>query len=196
MGLSADAYRAQLQALLPPGSAWSRAADAELTRLLDALAQEFARLDAAGSLLLEQIDPRTMFPLLVDWERVADLPGECGALGETLQLRRNTLLSRLTARGGQSKAFFIELARALGFTITISEYAPFKAGHSTAGDELNNENWTHSWLVRAPEITSFDFRAGQSLAGEPLRVLSDGALECAISSRKPAHTVLGFSYGL
>lgn len=196
MALSASAYRAQLQALLPPGAAWSKSAGSQLTGLLDAWAQELARLDAAATNVLGEIDPRTLFDLLTDWERVAGLPDECSALGETLQQRRGALWARLTGRGGQSKAFFIELAKAIGYDIAISEFRPFQAGVSQAGDDLTNETWLHRWMVRAPETTVFEFKAGQSVAGEPVRSWGDAVLECSISTRKPAHTAVSFAYGL
>lgn len=195
MALTADAYRAQLQALLPSGLAWTRESEAALTRLLDAWAAELARVDAAASVLIDEADPRTVGQLLADWEHTADLPGPCTALGETLQQRRHALWSKVTARGGQSKAFFIELAKAIGYDVTISEFHPFQAGVSHAGDELTNENWLHWWMVRAPETTVFEFKAGQSVAGEPVRSWGDAPLECAIRERKPAHTDVTFAYG-
>lgn len=77
MVLSAEAYLAQLQALLPPGSAWPRAANATLTKLLGALAEELARLDARALALIDEADGRSTLELLSDWERVCGLPDPC-----------------------------------------------------------------------------------------------------------------------
>jgi uncharacterized protein YmfQ (DUF2313 family) len=77
MGLTADDYRALCQNLLPSGPAWSREPDAFTTRLLDAWAQELARIDARVDALIEEADPRTTTELLPDWERNYGLPDEC-----------------------------------------------------------------------------------------------------------------------
>ncbi|MNJ39675.1 hypothetical protein D3C77_345530 [compost metagenome] len=133
--------------------------------------------------------------MLADWERVAGLPDKCaGTLESTVQGRRNALLAKLTATGGQSKAYFIAIAAALGYEITIEEFRPFRAGRSTAGDVLTNGDWMFTWRVRAPEVTVIPFRAGRSAAGEQLRAWGNDTLECKIRQRSPAHTVVLFAY--
>lgn len=196
MGYTADQYREQLKALLPPGRAFPRERGTTLDSLLDAMAQELARIDARAERLTTEAIPSTTSELLADWERVAGLPDNCsGLLAETQQGRRNDLVSKLVAQGGQSKAYFIELAAALGFEITIEEFRPFQAGFSHAGDTLTNGDWIFTWRVRAPEVTVIPFRAGQSAAGEPLAVWGNDGLECRIRKYKPAHTNVIFAYG-
>ncbi|WVR18345.1 hypothetical protein y223_00065 [Bordetella phage PY223] len=185
----------QLDALLPQGLAWPRESDARMRALTRALAEEFARVDARGDDLLREVLPSTTVEMLSDWERAAGLPDPCVPSGQTLQERRNALLSRLAGTGGQSRAFFIELAAYLGFTITITEFRPFRAGISHAGDALYNDDWRHAWRINAPETTIIEFRAGLSAAGEPLRKWGNELLECVLNRIKPAHTVLLFGYG-
>ena len=82
-------YAAALQRLLPPGPALPRETSALFTALLQALAQEFARVEAAGTSLLDELDPRTTLVLLPDWERVCGLPDPCcGTLATTIPERR------------------------------------------------------------------------------------------------------------
>lgn len=103
MGLTSTDYLAQLQALLPPGPAWSKDEDAPLTRLLTGLAQELARVDGRALQLAKEADPRTVAELFADWERVAGLPDDCAiAFGgdQTVAQRRAALLGRLAALGG------------------------------------------------------------------------------------------------
>lgn len=195
MAYTADHYREQLKALLPPGRAFPRERGTTLDGLLDALAQELARIDARADRLVTEAVPLTTAELLTDWERVAGLPDNCSSLlAETLQGRRADLVSKLVSRGGQSPAYFISLAAALGYEVTIEEFRPFRAGMSAAGDELTNGDWVFSWRVRAPEVTVIRFRAGQSAAGEPLAKWGNAALECRISHNKPAHTIVLFAY--
>jgi uncharacterized protein YmfQ (DUF2313 family) len=64
---------------------------------------ELARLDVRASVLPQEVNPAASLELLPDWERVAGLPDKCsGVLEETLQGRRNALLTKLTSTGGQS----------------------------------------------------------------------------------------------
>jgi len=195
MAMNGQEYAEQLDALLPQGLAWPRESDARMRDLTRGLAEEFARVDARGDDLLREVLPSTTIEMLSDWERVAGLPDACVPSGQTMQERRAALLSRLAGTGGQSIAFFIELAAYLGFTITITEFRPFRAGVSHAGDALYNDLWRHAWRVNGPETTVIEFRAGLSAAGEPLRKWGNELLECVLNRVKPAHTVLLFGYG-
>lgn len=193
---TAAEYREQLKALLPPGQAFPRDPGTTLHDLLDGMSIELARLDGRASVLPQEANPATSLELLPDWERVAGLPDKCsGVLEETLQGRRNALLTKLTSTGGASPAYFIELAASLGYTVTIEEFRPFRAGMSVAGDTLTNGPWVHTWLIRAPETSITEFRAGLSAAGERLRTWGNDTLECKINQLKPAHTIALFAYG-
>ncbi len=194
MALTGTDYRRQLQALLPRGAAWTRALGAVLTRVLDAIAQEFARIDARARRLIDEAIPTTTTELLPDWERVAGLPDNCsGVLRDTLQGRRLDLVSKLAATGGQTPAYYREVARALGYVVTIEEFRPFRVG-SRVGGRLYDEPWHHAWQITAPNTHMTYFRAGQSRVGERLRAWGNQALECRINQLKPAHTVVIFAY--
>ncbi|WP_236189304.1 YmfQ family protein [Pseudomonas pharyngis] len=195
MPTAAD-YLEQLKALLPPGQAFPRESDTTLHDLLDGMSIELARVDGRGEALPLEANPASTNELLTDWERVAGLPDKCsGVLEETLQGRKSALLAKLTSTGGQSPAYFIQLAASLGYTVTIEEYRPFRAGHSSAGDPLTNGPWIFTWLIRAPEVSVTDFRAGRSAAGERLRTWGNDTLECKLNQLKPAHTIALFAYG-
>lgn len=195
MAMTGQQYAEQLDALLPQGLAWPRESDVRMRALTRALAEEFARVDVRGDDLLREALPNTTVEMLGDWERAAGLPDSCVPSGQTLQERHNALLSRLAGTGGQSREFFIGLAAYLGFAITITEFRPFRAGVSAAGDALTNGDWQHTWRINAPAVTIISFRAGVSAAGEPLRKWGNELLECVFNRVKPAHTVLLFGYG-
>ncbi|MCQ9423384.1 DUF2313 domain-containing protein [Pseudomonas sp. LJDD11] len=189
-------YREQLNMLLPPGQAFPRDAGTTLDNLLYGMAIELARVDARGEVLPLEANPASSNELLSDWERVAGLPDKCsGALEETLQGRKNALLAKLSSTGGQSRAYFIELARVLGYDVTIEEFRPFRAGHSPAGGVLTNGPWMFTWRLHAPRTSIISFRAGISGAGERLRTWGNDTLECKINQLKPAHTFALFAYG-
>lgn len=191
---SADDYKRQLIKLSPQGRAWPIEDTSNWVKLLDAVAQELARIDAHASLLVNEAFPDTTLQLLENWERIAGIPDECSQLGDTIQVRRNNLKSKLTARGGQSRSYFVDVAAQLGFDVTITEFRPFQAGISSAGDAVYSIEWRYVWRINAPEQTVTYFRAGQSAAGEPLASWGNDRLECVINKLKPAHTNVLFGY--
>lgn len=195
MGIDAAGYLSHLQTLLPVGAAFSREPDAAFTRLLTSLAVELSRVDARGGKnLIDEADPRTAVELLPDWERITGLPDACIGQLDTAAGRRAAVQNRLTGVGGQSRAYFIGLAAAIGFTIDITEFRPFIAG-SPAGAALTNDEWIFAWQVNAPETTLlFHFMAGSG-AGEALSGWGNDLLECVLKRLKPAHTHIIFTYG-
>jgi uncharacterized protein YmfQ (DUF2313 family) len=192
---TAAEYREQLKQLLPPGQAFPRDPGTTLHDLLDGMSIELARVDERGFTMPLEANPATTTELLRDWERVAGLPDRCsGVLEETIQGRRNALLTKLASTGGQSIAYFTSIAAALGYEVTITEFRPFKVGVSVVGDAFTNGDWQFAWQVNGPETTVLAFRAGLSAVGEPLRSWGTGSLECKIRQLAPAHTIPIFAY--
>lgn len=192
MGLSESDYLSQLQALLPHGPAWPRETDANLTRLLNAWADELARVDGRTSALIEEVDPRTVSELLADWERIAGLPDACVVSEQTTAQRRASLHARITTLGGQSPAYFIALAERLGYTVTITEFDP----HTVSDDveqPIYGQAWAFAWQVNAPQNTVGTLSVTDSVA-DPLAWWGNEVLECVISRLKPAHTNVLFAY--
>lgn len=197
MRATADQYLVHLQALLPAGPAWPREPEAVLTKMLLAQADGLARVHNRTADLIEEADPRTAYELLSDWERVAGLPDPCSAgIATTLQERRAALVTRLTATGGQSVAYFTGLANTLGYDVTIAEFRPFECGQSQCADHLNGgHECRHDWLVtvHGPRITLF--RCGESECGDLLgKITRAEDLECLLHRLKPGHTTLHVFY--
>jgi uncharacterized protein YmfQ (DUF2313 family) len=195
MGLTAADYLELCQNLTPYGPAWPREPDAFVTRLLDAWAQEFARIEARIDALIEEADPRTAIELLADWERNYGLPDECYPEAATIAERRGRLLQKIAFQGGQSKQFFIDFVAALGYPgATITEYKPFKA-NSKCNAPLNQGGSRYAWRISVPSSsTSVRFKAN-SRAYEPLTRFGDPGLACILAKYAPAHTVLYIGYG-
>lgn len=192
MDLSAADYRNQLAALLPQGPAWALD-EAAAGNLLDAWAEEFARIHGRINQLIDEADPRLTYELLTDYERIFGLPTDCMAgIDQTLEQRRNALLSQMTSIGGQSRQYFIDLAAAAGFLITITEFRPFTVGMSVA-DPIYGPDWAYAWQVNAGAATVRWFSVVSGV-GEPLAAWGNELLECLIRRFKPAHTVVIFSY--
>ena len=88
---NAEEYLDALVGLLPQGVAWSREPGSRLGLLLQASADELARIDATASTLLDEVNPLTAINGLEDWERVLGLPDACLPAGTTLQERRSAV---------------------------------------------------------------------------------------------------------
>jgi len=196
MALSTNDYLLQLQALLPNGPAWPREEGALNTKILTAFAEEFSRVDVRIDSLLSEADPRTTNELLEDWERVAGLPDVCVSAEQAVAQRREALVSKLTMQGGQSRAYFIQIAESLGYTgATIGEYNTFNCGESGCGDSLWTEADRSCWQINLPSDGAiYYFSCGESACGEPLQAWGDEAIECRINKFKPAHTTAVFAY--
>lgn len=183
----------QLRQLLPPVSY-----DGTAPILSATLSVEAGALDAANA----QGDSvySAMFPDtgdgLADWERVLGLPDPCIAgESQTTRQRIQAVVSKLQARGGQSRAFFIALAKALGYDVTITTFHPARAGIARAGDAINGGDWSFTWRVNAPAVTVTHAAAGLTSAGEPIATWGNKQLECRLGSMKPAESILLFGYG-
>lgn len=194
MGLDVFAYARQILGLLPPGDGLLRDADSEVFDLALSLGEEPARVSGRADDLIREADPSTTLELLPEWEAMLGLPETCTTEAQSIEERRLAVVAKLTTVGAQTPAFYIALAASVGYVVTITEYRPFRSGWSHSGDLLTDADWAHTWTVNAPETSVREFQAGKSVAGEALRTWSNQILECTLSARKPAHTVLLFAY--
>lgn len=192
---TASDYAQAMANLLPRGRAWSRDPDTNLMALMGALAPTYQRNGAAAAQLIVDIFPRTTTALIPEWEETLGLPDSCSPLNPTTEQRRAAVLAKFIASGGQSAPYFIGVAAALGYTITVTNYAPFRAGHNAAGDPANGTDWAQTWAVSAGATTVSYFAAGRSAAGDPLATWGNSILECRLRQIKPAQTILLFQYG-
>lgn len=179
-----------LKRLLPPG-----AYDPAAPLLSAALDAEGAALDAAqavAELILAEFDPRLTIHLLPEWERTLGLPDPCTGTEPTDNQRRAAIATRATGHPNLSRAYFIALAAALGYPITITEF-DLHTVMSDVNASLYDWSWGFVWQVNAPLINTVDFTV-LSAVNEPLSVSSNDILECVIRQHKPAHTFVQFSY--
>lgn len=186
-------YLAAMFALGHRGRAWTIEPGTVRASVMLGLAQSYVRSGARAVNLITDAFPATTIELLPQWELSLGLPDLCAAQPQTLQQRQAAVLSRFIAAGGQTQAYYIAVALALGYAITITEFGAFRAGFSRAGQACGGA-FVHAWQVNAPTFTIGTFRAGNSTAGEPLRWWSNTALQCTLRALAPAQTVVLFSY--
>jgi uncharacterized protein YmfQ (DUF2313 family) len=193
--MDVTAYQKQLVALSPQGLAWNTEKGSDYKKLLTTFAEGLSRADNYIETYFDELDPRTATSLLPEWERLLALPDSCTISEQTLQQRREAAHAKYIMRGGQSEVYFIAIAKALGYQITITTYRPFIAGMSRCGDNLNPDTMRFIWRVNVPGNKTLYFKTGTSSAGEKLlKIASATELECMFSRLKPAHTDLFFNY--
>jgi uncharacterized protein YmfQ (DUF2313 family) len=191
---SASEYALQFQRLLPRGRVWHRGLGMVEDADIEILMPTWSRLQSRLNDLIAEIFPCSTLQLLPEWEASLGLPDPCTGPLPTIQQRVAAVCAKFSARGGQSKDYYIAVAKALGFTITITEFAPFRVGLNRTGQPLNGEDWAQAWRINVLEVTVIYFRTGVSMAHDRLREWSNKLLECVMMAIKPAHTVLQFAY--
>lgn len=188
-------YSSAIHKLLPSGKAWNKEEGSNLDKLVQGSSEEFLRVEKRANELVIELDPTRSTELLPDWEKLLGLPDEAFGAPESIQERRGIVTLKLSLRGGQSRQYYIDLIKRLGFDISIKEFRPFRAGQSSAGDALNVHNdWRHTWMVQMEQAVAFYFRAGQSSAGDSLVSFRNSIVQGVINKLKPAHTNVIFSF--
>ncbi|MDA8428947.1 MAG: DUF2313 domain-containing protein [Geobacteraceae bacterium] len=156
------------------------------------IAIEGAYLDQAGyrdSKLLAELLANSTYELLEAWEKTyASAP----FYGDSLQVRQNRVVQKMSELGRLDRAYFIQLAAALGYAIVMDELHPFMPGWNGAGDELGDDNSDWCWRVYYAEVDAYAFRASASTAGEYLSYSFSDIMRQIFNDLKPADTFVEF----
>lgn len=180
---SHEDYTRALLNLLPTGIAWNRLSDSVQHGLMSALAKAYQQSDADACALLTGAFPETADALIDEWYETLGLNDECGtsALAADKAQARRFILAKLLSTGGQSVAYFTELAATMGFVVSIREYRVPLCGFSSCGATLNTRDNSFIWTVEVQppgdEVTT-----------------STAYLECLFRRYAPAHTQVMFEY--
>lgn len=194
---NASAYYGQLVALLPPGPAWDVERVPAIRDLLREAAEELAREDLRLSDLFNEMFPDTVRELVPDWERVMDLPDPCLGESPAFEDRQLAVRRRLVEVGGQSRAFFIDLAISQGYPgATITEHRAPRFGNARFG-RAHFGTWSAQfmWTLNTGPRRKLGRRFGVSFWGERFGANPSGALECVIRRGAPAHALEFINYG-
>ncbi|MFZ6690220.1 YmfQ family protein [Undibacterium sp. SXout20W] len=191
---SAADYLSALQSLLPRGRVWPRDPASIQTQVLSGLTPVYARQNLRSNQLLADVLPSTTLELLPEWEMTLGLPDPCAGVAPTIQARQAQVLARFTGVGGQSVAYMKAFATNLGYNVTITQFAPARAGGLAAGLPVCGDAFAHAWQVSAHVFSLFSFLAGSSCAGDPLGMFDNKVLECELREIAPAHTTVFFTY--
>jgi uncharacterized protein YmfQ (DUF2313 family) len=202
-GLTADDYRQQLFALLPPGIVWKVDLGSTVQRLLAGQALEFARIDERAGALLVEADPRQALYTFEDWEASYGLPSACAPAGQSMADRRAALIGRIVGRGGMTAQDYLDLAEGLGYAGTqVLEFreatveVDTPTGHTGAviGDDINGVDWDLTWRVLLPTGVVRESIIEQAVIGDPLRSWGDELIECSLRHAAPSWLILQIGY--
>jgi len=193
---TAEEYRRQLRGLLPAGPAWDPELVPQVDLVLSGVSVEFARLDARAADLLNEVDPASVSELVPDWETVMGLPDSCLGPNPAFEDRRLAVRRRLVEVGGQSRAYFLEIAISQGYpNPTITEHRAPRMGRSHFGSaHFGTWGAQFLWTLNTGGRQHKGRRFGASFWGERFGANLGDALECLIRRPAPAHTVVRINY--
>ena len=199
MSRTPAAVLAELLALSPPGDALPLGNQpGDVWPLwLAPLAAEVARFEALAEQQMVEVDPRQAEYLLADFLRMLG-PDPYGIDTATMTVAQQQAYAyqRLTARGGQSPAYFVALAAALGVTITITDQIPVsECGAAECGDELSADPQNLFWIVNLPATDSTGAECGDVQCGEDLGDIVSSPVVPFITAQQPEHGQVVFAYG-
>lgn len=169
--MNAAAYGQMLRGLLPQGDAWRAEPGSALGNLLDALAEECARVDARGLALIEESDPRTTTELIAEWEKSVGLPGRC-AQPLTLAGRRAALVAKITSNAAPTEARAQFMAGLAGYEIVITKYWDPYTCVSYCNALFYSDAWHAVWDVTTESGAE------------------DALLRCLLEDMDPEHTLV------
>lgn len=174
---TASDFLEAFQNLLPTGPVWPRDADAPASQFIGAMMKTYERLCARDAHLLVDAFPVAPVELLPEWESSLGLPDPCAGPSPTLEQRQRQVNARFIGRGGQSAAYFISVAAALGYTASVSimTFSPSRFGRAF-GLPFGGAQWSYVWQLITPSGPN------------------DPALVCEITRLAPAHTVPLFKF--
>lgn len=193
---SAAEFYAQLRALLPPGPAWDAQAVPEVDQVLAGLAEELARVEARAVQLANEMDPAGVSELVPDWEAVMDLPDPCLGVSPIFEDRRLSVRRRLVDIGGQTPAYFVQLAVSLGYPdAEVIEHRAPRFGRSRFGSaRFGTWSAQFMWTLRTGGRIRAGRRFGASYWGERWGANPSTAIECQVRRAAPAHTLVKIDY--
>ena len=204
-------YVAALHALLPRGRAWSRDGDTTQTAVLTGLAEVYEDSNQDANDLLVQAFPATADEMLPEWEYTFGLPESTTAYvphtvegtsteplllllptASSLSERQRRVVAALTNTGGQSVAYFIALAAALGFTITITQFTAYNV-RKPVGVPIAGDGWAHTWRVNARAADAITYTPTADVVPATPN-FGNPTLDAMMGAFKPAHTVVIMAY--
>jgi uncharacterized protein YmfQ (DUF2313 family) len=187
-----DDYTQAFLNLLPDGRIWDKDPGSPMAQVVAALVPPFTVLSNRASNLIDDAFIGSTTELLPEWEASLGLPDPCLGTVPTVPERRAEAVARFVGLGGQSIPFYVAYAAALGYTITITEFAPFRVDYSKTDTPLFDGSVAYTWQVIVSGANSWTFKVDLNTADERLGDFGNGVLVCELTRLAPAYTQLLF----
>ncbi|MDA0148864.1 YmfQ family protein [Vibrio sp. LaRot3] len=186
-----EAWLEVLQLLMPQGLAWPKGNDAELTKLLRALAKALADTDSQCDAIEIEMTPSQANILLPEYEAYLGLP-ECeGQLGD-IQSRRHAVETKDKMQGGLATWQIEQLAATLGYKVKVEHILPHHCLRA-----CTHPIWVDSWRHKL-KVTVFDMPNVHMTCLDnvmtPLINSDARVLECTLNKYKMGGKYYDFHY--
>jgi uncharacterized protein YmfQ (DUF2313 family) len=157
--------------LLPTGLAWPGYGQSQMAQSLYPLSGPYADNSALAAALLIDSWPGSTVGLSPEWQQSLGIPGPCLSTYATSQQAQGAIVAQLADNGGCSLGYFQQTCSALGFVVTIQQYAPLRVGMAV-GAPVVPDSYAFVWTVTI-------------ISGSPASLLY-----CELTRRLPAHSML------
>jgi uncharacterized protein YmfQ (DUF2313 family) len=185
-----------LRRMQPRGRLWDGPDDSLMAQLRTAQTALLAQFSGRLAVLTEtEAYPPTSIELLPVWEEAFGLPDPCTPLNPTIAERQQALGAKIAQNANLSRQTIINVAAALGYTVTITEYHAATADTLVADEPVYDPAWAFAWQVNAPEFTVEYLCADTGRADDPLASWGNTSLSCELQRLAPPGTYLIFSFG-
>ena len=186
---TAEDFADSFQRHMPTGPIWPREENATQRATVVALMPTYARSWAVACDIPNQTLPSSATYLLASWEASVGLPDPCAGEDQTIAQRQAHVVARLVAQDGPSIPSLTAYAAALGYAITIQEFAPARYGRPNYGKPRYGKDWAFAWRITTAAVTITPAMYGKHRYGEPYRTWGGQVLRCEMDRIKPAHTM-------
>lgn len=147
MARTAEQYRQLLSSLMPKGDVWSIRIASYIQKLLFGSADEFVRVEGRAEDLFDEQDVRSAVELLDEHEDDYGLPLPGEEISSITSERQAELEAALLKVGQQFPQYYIDIAAALGYTVTVEQYTPFWVGVGACGDPIGDQVNIFWWKI-------------------------------------------------
>lgn len=173
-----EQYTNTIVQYFPPGKLYKGigVAGTNLRNFISGFSEELINADnKINEILFEHYIPQTE-RFIEEWESAVGIPDECFPIVDDIELRRKHILVKLLALGTQTTEDFQDVAKVLGYDITLEPHTPsqFNTLVNFIGTVASYGGWPWSWP---------HFWGGES-----------SYTECFLKKLKPAHTTMSFKY--
>jgi len=192
----AAGYAVAMKSLLPQGRVWQINEGSSQAAVIDGLALTTQRSDSAAISLIQGAFPATADQLISEWNQTLGIIDPCFGAPTSSFTNQQQIVAKLSATGGQSPQYFIDLALSLGYVIKITQYT-YHSVMKPVTAALSSKDWALTWQVDFAVANSYTASVEQSV-GSPIG--SGGypanmqAVICILNKYKPAHTNLIFKF--